>query len=328
VSFGLGQRVLEIARSLADAGNVRDLLLYYRLMHFIHHFLAGDWSEQHFVDQALIEDGLRKGRFWEVTIALDLDGECALHRGDWARVEQRLAELATLAGEYGNEVALATLRSLGALLALERGQLDTARERIELYRREHGEHTYQVVAHGTLARIALAEGDLDAAEQSLRRGEARIREAGMVPPLHRSFCAAPRYELAVRRLEAAQQACGRGLDGLAREARRSRRHALRVASRVAARRTEILRCAAAEAWLKRRYDSALRGYASALAVGRGLGARPELARTCAEIARRLGSGHGPDRLDGRDTHSWRDEACERFAALGLARELDALRPGA
>jgi hypothetical protein len=127
---------------------------------------------------------------------------------------------------------------------------------------------------------------------------------------------APRYELAVLRLEAAQRAGGR----LAARARRSRRSALRVAEKVAARRPEILRLAGSEAWLRGRYGRALRSYTEALRVGRHLGARPELARTCAEVARRLAADRGPDRLEGRDAAAWREEASGLRAGLGLDPE--------
>jgi hypothetical protein len=329
VSFGLGRRVLDVARELADAGNVHALLLYYRLMSFIHHFLAGDWSESHLVDQASIDEGLRNGRFWEVAVALDIDGECALFRGDHARVEQRLGELALLANDYGNDVALATLRSLGALLEMERGCFDAALERIETYRQEHDDHTYQVVAYGTRARIEILQGRLDAAHASLERGEARIREAGLVPPLHRSFCLAPAYQLDLIELEAAQRAGERrAARRIAARARQSRRRALRVAAKVAARRTEILRCAATHDWLLGRHERAARGYTDAVAVARALDARPELARSCAEIARRLEAEPGPDRLDGRAAAAWRSEAGEILRALGLTQELAALEASA
>jgi len=258
-----------------------------------------------------------------------MDAECALHRGDHALVEQRLGELARLADDYGNEVALATLRSLGALLEMERGHLDAALERIELYRREHDEPSYQIVAFGSRARIETLQGRLDAARASLERGEARIREAGLVTPFHRSFCATPLYQLDLLELEAAQQAGDRRLARrLAARARRSRRSALRVAAKVAARRTEILRAAATHEWLLAHFDRALRGYADAVAVARALDARPELARTCAEIARRLASPQGPDRLDGRDAAQWRSEAGEILRGLGLSHELAALEASA
>jgi hypothetical protein len=329
LSFGLGRRVLEVASRLAEAGNVRELRLYHRLMHFIHCFLVGDWSESHFVAEELIEEGLRNGRFWEVTVALDIDGECALHRGDHERVEHRLGQLERLASDYGNDVALATLRSLGALLALERGELGAARDGIELYQREHAEHTYQIVASGTRARIELLAGRPGAARESLAAGEARIRAAGLVTPFHRSFWAAPRFELDVHELEAAARAGDRAAARRAdRSARRSRRGALRVASKVAARRTEILRFAASHDWLRGRWQPALRGYARAVEAGRALGALPELARTCAELARRLAEERGPGALDGRDAAAWRAEARELFVELGLERELEGLAASA
>jgi hypothetical protein len=317
----MGRRVLEVAREVAEAGHVHELLLYYRLMHFTHHFLQGDWSERNFVDEALIEAGLRNGRFWEAAVALDLDGECALFRGDQARVERRLDQLHQLAEEYSHDVALGAFRALGALLRMERGDLEAAREEVELYRREHSDHTYQVAAYGMSASIEIRQGRLEEARESVARAESRIRQAGLVPPFHRSFSIAPGYELAVLELEAAQETRRRGLARrLAWRAQRRRRRALAVARKVAARRTEILRTAATEAWLHGRYDRALRGYLHAREVARGLGARPELARTCGEIARRLAGEQGPDELEGRDAAAWRAEASEGFAALGLAAD--------
>ncbi len=110
----------------------------------------------------------------------------------------------------------------------------------------------------------------------------------------------------------------------ARRARRSRRRALSVASKVAARRSEILRLAATHDWLRGRRRRALRGYRWAVAVARHLGARPELARTCAEIARRLEERRGPDAIDGRNAQAWRDEARHLFAELGLGGEAAAV----
>jgi hypothetical protein len=100
--------------------------------------------------------------------------------------------------------------------------------------------------------------------------------------------------------------------------------ALRVAAKVAARRTEILRYAAAHDWLRGRRERALRGYAAAVESGRSLGALPELARTCAEIARRLEEGSDARALAGRDAAAWRAEARELLLELGLERELESL----
>ena len=41
ISFGVGRRTLEVARELVETGNIQKLLLYFRLMNFIHHYLEG-----------------------------------------------------------------------------------------------------------------------------------------------------------------------------------------------------------------------------------------------------------------------------------------------
>jgi hypothetical protein len=74
---------------------------------------------------------------------------------------------------------------------------------------------------------------------------------------------------------------------LARRARRSCRAATGIAAKVARERPEVYRLAGRLYWLLGSPERALSWWSRSIAAGRALGARPELARTYAEVGLRL-----------------------------------------
>jgi predicted ATPase len=310
VSFALGRRILDRAREVVEGGNVRETMLYYRLMGWIHYYLSGDWSAAHDIDEALLEEGLRYGRLWEVQTFLDLDGERCLHRGDWDGAARRLDALSAFNEQFRHGTAIAAHRAITAYLHLERRELPEALAAIDRYYRDHAEASFQLQALGMMAKMHALGGDLPAAGQALARADELMQRAGEQPPFHRS-----RYDLArllvdVARLDA-------GIDGRAaeRSAVRAQRAALRGAAKVAARRPEVFRLAGTLALLRGRRRRALAMFERSVAAAEQLGMGPELARTWLEASRR------GLRLRGRDAEACRAEAQRLFAAHGLEAEL-------
>ena len=74
ISFGVGRRFLDIASELVELGNVEERLLYFQTLRFLHHLLAGDWSDEHAIEPEAVDRGLREGRFWEASTYTNLDG--------------------------------------------------------------------------------------------------------------------------------------------------------------------------------------------------------------------------------------------------------------
>jgi hypothetical protein len=81
-----------------------------------------------------------------------------------------------------------------------------------------------------------------------------------------------------------------GRRALTRRARRSCRAAIRIAAKVARERPEVYRLAGRLYWLLGSSQRALAWWTRSIAAGRALGAHPELARTYAEVGRRLSEG--------------------------------------
>jgi hypothetical protein len=322
LSFALGRRFLAEARTLAADGLVSNLVLYYRLVGFLHHLLEGDWSAEHEVEDELLEEGLRTGRLWEVTTYLNLDGRRRIYRGEFDAAAERIERLAKVADLFQHELAASAQHALEAFLRLERRELEPALRAVDLYYDEHREKALHVSALGTRAKTQLLLGDLDGAAGSLADAERIAREARRIAPFHASAWLAARYLLDVTRLERARaDGDRRAAKVTERAARRSRGAALSVAGRVAWARPEVFRLAGSHAWLRGKSAEALGWWERSATAAAALGMRPEEARTWLEAGRRLGTG-GKGAVRGRDAEACRSHGAALLAELGLESELD------
>jgi hypothetical protein len=322
VSFALGSRMLERAREVVEGGDVRELRLYYRLMNWIHHYLAGDWSPAHDIDAAVLEEGLRYGRLWELQTFLDLDGERCIYRGDFAGARARLAELAAFAERYRHGVARAAHLAGTAHLHLERRELGAALRAAEQYYHDHADPAFQLQALGTQAKVRMLMGQAGAADAILERAAQLRARAGRLPPFHLSRYAGSRLFVDVAQLESALGAGDRARARMLRSrARRSAGEALGAVAKVAARRPEVYRLAGTLAWLGGHRRRALGWWRRSAEEAGRLGTAPELGRTAFELARRLPEARGAGALLGRDAAAWGDEARRVFQAHELGHDL-------
>jgi hypothetical protein len=204
-------------------------------------------------------------------------------------------------------------------LLLEQGRFEEAVEAADAYREESPQQLLHALALGARAEAQARAGALDAAAETLARGEQALAGLGLQAiPYHASFVHAARYLLDVARLEAGAGAAPGRL-------RRSRRRALGAAAKVAGRRPQVLRLAGREAFLRGRRGAAARWWARSLAAADALGARPESARTLHEIAVRLGpGGRAPG---GRSGVRCLAQARALYQEMGLARDLARLDEG-
>ncbi len=288
VSFAIGRRFLERARRLVQPDDVPNRC-FYRAMNFIHHTLAGDWSEAHEVEPELLQEGLRYGRLWEVTNVLNLDGNRRLYRGEFAQARERSEALARIADQYGFDLAASAGRFLEAMLHLERRELDAAIAALDHYADEHPDAPFQISALGHRAAAQWLGGDVTGAEATLARAERILAQNPRVLPYHLSNYLRTRQLLDVHALATARRdGAGAARRLAAKRARASRTRALRAAAKVAWRRPEVLRTAGSEAWILGRPRAAKRFWNESLAWARRLGMRAEEARTLCESGRRSG----------------------------------------
>jgi tetratricopeptide (TPR) repeat protein len=326
ISFDVSRRLSAQARSLVSGGTPDDQL-YERAMSFIYRVLEGDWSDEHEIDPQRIEESIRRGQLWGPTTYLGLLGEKRIRRGDFAGAHACLEQIDRIWDLFQYDLAKTNHYYLLTLIPLEQGDLPHAIEAANAYYEENPEDLLHILALGAKAKAQTLQGLLDAAEETLAHAREVVARSSPVPPFHGSAYHRSRLLLDLTRLEAAIAGRDRaGRRHWTRRARASARVALRSASKVAWRRTEVLRLAARYHWLLGHHRRARRLLERSIAEGERLGARPETARTFAEVGRLLRQAA----RKGRSFHGLDGDACvararAAFESLGFTHDLERLR---
>jgi class 3 adenylate cyclase/tetratricopeptide (TPR) repeat protein len=313
VSFPLGHRFLELAREVIDAGGSPELRLYFRFLNFLHHFLAGDWSEEREIDREDLEQNLRDGRLFEVTTYLGMFCEKRMREGRFAEAREGMDQIDEIWETYEYDPARNNHFGLPIFLALEQRRLADARGAADVYYEENPQDLLHLLALGYKAHAQVLEGDLDDAETTLGRAQEIVPRLGRPIPYHHSSLATAQLAFDVERLE-----CDVGSRAARRAARRSAGRALGIASRVAFRRPEVLRLEGRRQDLLGARRKADRCLGRSLDAARQLGMLPELGRTHRELSHRLAK-RGDDARPTAEAH--RREAERLFGELELAWDL-------
>ena len=318
ISFGIGRRFLAEADPLLEGHADAPDYLYYRAVSFIHHFLAGDWSEAHEVPDGVIEANLRAGRLWEAVAYLSLLAEKRIRCGGFEGARSTLQRLFEIADSFGYQDARLAAIGEQAYLLLEQGRFAEAVAAADDYYEESPQDLLHLVALGMRAKAQVGAGALEDAAASLARGDAILDGMGFgqAIPYHLSFYRTARYRFELAALNGEGTRARR--PSLQR-VRRSRRAALATAAKMAGSRPEVFRLVGREAWLRGRKGKAEGWWRRSLVEAERLGARPEQARTLHEIGLPVGS-QGRE-SGGRSGAECLDAARRLYAELQLESDL-------
>ena len=319
VSFGIGRRFLAEAERLLGGRTDAPDYLYCRAVGFIHHFLAGDWSEQHEVPDDVLEEKVRAGRLWEVVTYLGFLAEKQIRRGDYADAAAQIERCYALAEGFEYPAARQAAMGYQTYLLLEQGRAAEAVAAADDYYEESPQDLPHLVALAMRAEAQLRAGELAAAGESLARGEQILAgmSFGQAIPYHLSFHRSARYHAELTALES-----GAGLAPPAARLRKSRKAALASVAKMAGAGPSVFRLVGREAWLAGRHAAATGWWRRSLAAAERLGTRPERARTLHEIGLRLGSsGRARELPSGAECLA---AAGALYAELRLEAELERL----
>jgi hypothetical protein len=204
-------------------------------------------------------------------------------------------------------------------LEVEQGRLREALATAEAYFEGFDEELFKLLALGTQAKLELLLGERAAAEATLRRAREIARRTRFVPPFHEGALRLAELRLALAKLEeAGGSGAGRAPGDLRRDARRAAARALACARKAAWQRPEAFALAGSSAWLCGRRREALRRWGESVDAAEQLGARPELARTWHELARRLDEWGPGASFRGLDAAACRARSAEISRELGRA----------
>jgi len=320
ISFRISRTLLEIGQGEVREDDPSDLLTF-RLMRFLHHYLAGEWSEANLVDAEPLDANLQIGRLWEVATYLNLEAAFRIYRGEFEQADLLIERLGWMRERYRYELAASAHDALLTYLALERRQLPDALARAQQYLELHPAPLFNLIALGTIAKIEVLQGRVGAAEATVRRARRLMDQTPGVLPYHRNHVVYADLLVLVSHLEVVDSRMQRRT--LRRELDRQRAVALRMARRFGPRRPEIYRTLGTGSWCGGRRREALRWWRRSVAEAEALGMLAEKARTLAEIARFI--EHAPPsrrhRLDAQDLRSAAEAI---FRRLDLAWDLEQL----
>ena len=320
LSFTIAERMLEVAAGLIRAGSIQDSFVY-RAMCFTCHYLQGHWDEKYAIADDLVEQALRYGQVWDVTLYLGLDCDRRLRQGDFAAARRLLAKLIAIKEEYGYIYAGSNHDGTHAILSLEERKLADALRESERHCEVSQEGTLKVMSLGMIAKARVLLGDRAGAAASLARAADTSKRAGVVSPWHQSPYVVAQVLFDLTALEDCAQRADRSGWRFKHAALRSARRAVRVAARVAKERTEIYNLNGRLWWVLGRRKHARVWWAKSIAEGERMGARPELARTYLDIGRRLPAGES---LNGMHRADYVQKARQLFRQLGLEWDLKQL----
>jgi class 3 adenylate cyclase/tetratricopeptide (TPR) repeat protein len=327
-SFDLSRRILAIIHSLVRDDRPADFFTY-NLMGFMCDYFEGVWDRPPGVSDELTEQVLRTGHFWHVDTFLGMDAYKQVDRGDWEAAHHRLRKITEIAKTYGYSFAETNQMAIPIFEAVAKRDLQRALVDLEAYL-DRPEEALNLIGLGNQAKVLTLLGRREEAGQALEKADRLVARMGQTTPFHSGWFRAAKLLFDVAELEAAAgRDDRRRAAAIRKRAAQNARLALRTASVLALIRTEVYRLVGTLHWLSGHKRKSVRWWEKSLATGEQLGARPELARTHAEIARRL-AGKDTPVVGGKTSAEHAQAARDAFAALGLARdlaELEALFPG-
>ena len=328
ISFNFSRRAAKIAESLLREDRPADLFTYH-LMNFMRDYFEGLWERPSGVDDALIERVMRTGQLWDVDTFLGMDAYKHLDQGNWEAARVRLTKISEIAHDYGYSFAETNEMAIPIFTAVARRDLDTALDGVERYL-ERPEEMLNLIGLGNKAKILILKASqekpgrtLEAAGKTLEEADALLRRMGRATPFHSGWYRTAKLMYDVAELDRAAGSNDRALAATTRiRGAATVKAALRTAAALAMIRTEVYRFAGSYFWLLGKAKRATRWWEESLREGQRLGARPELARTHVEIARRLlRSAEKTREVAGKPAAAHLEVARRLFVDLDLDRDL-------
>lgn len=314
VSFDVSERFLALSKRYVDPAKIPEAFLW-RVMHFTHRFITGDWDARHEIPDADIDEALRVGLLWDVATHVGLETFKLTAQGRWPECETHIARLEAMEETYADAYARSNRQASLAFFHTERRSLEAAAAAAEAYLTSNDEVLLNLLALGTKAKVQVLADDLAAAAATLARADALITQR--VPPWYQGFVSRSHLMLAAAECERADRVyqVARG---------RFRRHqgrALAAAAKFAWIRPEVAATIGRMQWTRGRHRSALRHFARGLAEAERLGMRPEAARIRVQVASRLLAAGAPPAFQGIAASDLLAAARRELADLGLDWDL-------
>lgn len=324
VSLTIGKRVLDYFKPYLPYCDDRTVFAY-NFWKLVCEYVSGEWGGKEDFDERLIDTMVLKGENWNATGYLGMLTFINSEVGNFRMAENCCRKFQEIAETYEDDSHKARRASYYTKYLLISGRLSDVldeTERMIPFNQKIGQQLAVVFLLGLKANAQLLAGDIGGAETSLEQAEKIVSAKKRISPLLLSSYLSSQCLLNIYRLG---RAVGSG-DGP--KIRRFRKSAFRYAGaaiknsrRFAAERTKALRLAGECCWLAGNQAKAFSWWRRSLKEGERLSARPEIARTCLVLGKRLADEKSRiRRLDGLGAQDYLDKAERSFRELGMVIE--------
>jgi len=327
LSHGIGRRILDYAKPRLAADDVRQWIMY-DLMDSQHLFLKGQWNEINEYDEDLVNRGLRIGETWDAGHHYAWHGLPKVYQGHFDAAGLMVLKLSEIAEAYENDICRLFKYLLNICLLIESRQMEAATAEvnrgIDLVQRK-GWRSSIFTMHSLKALTHIVMKQTEEAGKSLDRANQAGSEVRTAPIQMALFCRS-QFEYYLRLMEYSLSSGHRREFAEHRsDALKSGKMMVKTCRKAALYRTDSFRLMGVYNWLIDDRKSAWKWWHKAIKEGKSLGARPELARTYADMGLRsfrIG-GDTPD-LNAGKAKEYLQKAKEMFRDLGLHYELEDL----
>ncbi len=302
ISFAVSRRILEYTRPFIDTADPK-VLLYHRFPELMHDYLSGNWMAAAPYDPALVEANAKGGEEWFLSVYIVVSAAIQTEQGRYSSAAALLDRLGALGEAFENDLIRARRHLSMTRLLMKQRRLELAAAEAE-----RGVPLLQQIDHpmlllymyGLKANVDLHRGDRSALDQTLREAAAVHKRLGRVPPYYVTSYLVAQLGTHLLDLETAQLQ-GDTRAGVCRDAaKRLGRDCLAAARMNASDLPEVWRLLGVSEWLAGGKAAAFTAWDRSRLEAERMGARPELARTYAEVARRLSAGTESERWNGLD----------------------------
>jgi hypothetical protein len=188
-------------------------------------------------------------------------------------------------------------------------------------------HSHILFILGLKAYAQVLEKDMEAAENSLKEAKEFIAQEKRITPHHMSNYAISQFLYDIVMLETSLNSRAKDrTKQYKKSVTQSGKEAARNARNYAPNKTEVYRLKGVHYWLINKQHKAVIWWRKSIKIGEALGAKVELARTMAEIGRRLSEKKSRYRqLDGLSSDTYLNRAKATFEQLNLTWDLEELK---
>jgi len=326
LSFSIGRKILNHAKPRLRLDDAKQCIRY-DVADTQHHFLKGEWNEIAEYNEDLVNRLLRIGEVWDAADHYYWHGLPKVFQGHFDAAKLMVSKLSEIAETYENDVCYLLKYMLNILLLVQCRNIDEANAELDqgfnLAQRKGLLFLFSM--HSQKVSVQLLMRETDEAGKSLEQAD-RLRSEVKLPPGQLSVFYRNQFEYYLRLLEESLSSGRREESSQHRKnALKSGKMLIKACRKAATYRTDSCRLMGVYKWLTQDRKSAFKWWQKAIAEGERLGARPQLARTYAEIAvRTLSIKDESSQLLMKRAEAYREKAKAMFSDLGLHHDLEDL----